>query len=158
MDIVIAAIGRMKQGPELELFNHYVDRLSGIGRSQGLSHVHVLESLESRRKNVTERKSEEMKALTVASKGMIIALDERGKSLSSVDFAKNIGRWRDDGAAALSFVIGGPDGLHPDMRRSCALTLSLSAMTFPHQMARLLLAEQLYRAFAILSGHPYHRE
>ncbi len=158
MDIIIAAIGRMKRGPEQELFNHYVDRLQGIGRNQGLTGVHIHETAESRRKNVTERKAEEMSALTSAGKGLFIALDETGKSLTSSAFASKIGHWRDDGAPALSFILGGPDGLDPAFRRSCALTLSLGAMTFPHQIARVLVAEQLYRSFAILSGHPYHRE
>ncbi len=158
MDIVIAAIGRMKRGPELELLNHYATRLKGIGRGQGLTAVHITESLESRRKTSAERKAEEMAALSAAGKGLIIALDERGKSLTSPALAARIGQWRDDGAPALSFLIGGPDGLHPDLRRSADFTLSMSAMTFPHQIARLLLAEQLYRSFAILAGHPYHRD
>lgn len=158
MDIIIAAIGRMKRGPELELLEHYTERLRGIGRGQGVSGVHLHETPESRRKSVAERKAEEMAALTGAGKGLLIALDEGGKAMSSRDFARQIGRWRDEGAPALSFLIGGPDGLDRAIRQQCALTLSLGAMTFPHQIARVLLAEQLYRAFAILANHPYHRE
>ncbi len=78
--------------------------------------------------------------------------------MASEDFAHRIARWRDDGKQALSFVIGGADGLDPALLKSADLTLSFSPLTWPHQMVRIMLAEQLYRATTILSGHPYHRE
>ena len=85
-----------------------------------------------------------------------VALDERGRDLSSAAFAEQLGRWRDRGESP-AFVIGGPDGLTDEFRRGAGLLLRLSSMTLPHALARLLLVEQLYRAWSILSGHPYHR-
>jgi 23S rRNA (pseudouridine1915-N3)-methyltransferase len=87
----------------------------------------------------------------------LIALDERGKSTGSEDFARKLARFRDDGAPATAFLIGGADGLDETLRKQADLTLSFGAATFPHQIVRILLAEQIYRAITILSGHPYHR-
>lgn len=85
-----------------------------------------------------------------------VALDERGRDLTSTAFAGQLGRWRDGGESP-AFVIGGPDGLTDEFRRGAQLTLRLSSMTLPHALARLLLVEQLYRAWSILNRHPYHR-
>ena len=89
--------------------------------------------------------------------GIAVALDERGKSITSEALANQIGRWRDDGRPAVSFVIGGADGLDPAFVQSADLVLSFSPMVWPHQLVRIMLAEQLYRTTTILSGHPYHR-
>lgn len=88
--------------------------------------------------------------------GVTVALDERGRDLSSAAFAEQLGRWRDAGDSP-AFVIGGPDGLTDEFRRGAQLLLRLSSMTLPHALARLLLVEQLYRAWSILNRHPYHR-
>lgn len=96
-------------------------------------------------------------AALLPDKATIIALDERGKNLDSRAFAGQLGRWRDDAVSAAVFLIGGPDGLSPDLRRKAALTIAFGAATWPHQMVRVMLLEQLYRAATILSGHPYHR-
>jgi 23S rRNA (pseudouridine1915-N3)-methyltransferase len=88
----------------------------------------------------------------------VVSLDERGKGIGSEDFARRLSRWRDDGKQAVSFVIGGADGLDPAFVAVADLTLGFSVMTWPHQLVRIMLAEQLYRATTILSGHPYHRE
>jgi len=88
--------------------------------------------------------------------GVVVALDERGRDLTSAGFAEQLGRWRDHGDSP-AFVIGGPDGLTDEFRRSARMLLRLSSMTLPHALARLLLVEQLYRAWSILSRHPYHR-
>jgi 23S rRNA (pseudouridine1915-N3)-methyltransferase len=87
---------------------------------------------------------------------LAVALDERGRDLTSAAFAEQLGRWRDRGESP-AFLIGGPDGLSEELRRGAQLVLRLSSMTLPHALARLLLVEQLYRAWSILSGHPYHR-
>jgi 23S rRNA (pseudouridine1915-N3)-methyltransferase len=87
---------------------------------------------------------------------VVVALDERGKDWSTAQFAESIGRWR-DAAESVSFVIGGPDGLDPDLKRSARVQMRLSSLTLPHALARVLLAEQLYRAWSLLAGHPYHR-
>ena len=150
----------MKQGPERDLVARYLDRAVATGRSLGLSGFAVAELTESRAGSAAARKAEEARVIgqLLPDPGIVIALDERGKSLGSEAFAARLGRWRDDGRAALSFVIGGADGLDPAFVASADLTLSFSPLTWPHQLVRIMLAEQLYRATTILSGHPYHRE
>ena len=88
---------------------------------------------------------------------MLIALDERGRGLTSEAFAAEIGKARDAGAPAFALARGGPDGHDETLRAAARMTLAFGAMTWPHQLARILAAEQLYRAVTILSGHPYHR-
>jgi 23S rRNA (pseudouridine1915-N3)-methyltransferase len=85
-----------------------------------------------------------------------IALDERGRSASTEELARRLEGWRQAGSD-VAFLIGGADGLDIELKRSAQLMLSLSAMTLPHQLVRVLLAEQLYRAASLLQGHPYHR-
>ena len=159
MRVTIAAVGRMKQGPERELVARYLERAVASGRPLGLSGFEVTELTESRASSSPARKADEAKALRAAlPDGIVVALDERGKTLGSEAFANQIARWRDDGRPAVSFVIGGADGLEPDFVKGADLTLSFSPLTWPHQLVRIMLAEQLYRTTAILSGHPYHRE
>lgn len=159
MRIAIAAIGRMKQGPERELVARYLERAAVTGRPLALTGFEVAESAESRAQTVPERRAEEARALRAAlPDGVVVALDEHGKSLSSQAFAARLAGWRDDGRPAASFLIGGPDGLDPDLLRRADLMLSFSPLTWPHQLVRIMLAEQLYRTTTILAGHPYHRE
>ncbi|MFY8032096.1 MAG: 23S rRNA (pseudouridine(1915)-N(3))-methyltransferase RlmH [Devosia sp.] len=159
MKIHVAAVGRMKQGPERELVARYLDRAVLSGKPLALTGFEVTELTESRSTSAPSRKADEAKALRAAlPEGIIVALDERGKTIGSEAFANQLGRWRDDGRPAASFVIGGADGLDPDFVRAADLTLSFSPLTWPHQLVRIMLAEQLYRATTILSGHPYHRE
>jgi 23S rRNA (pseudouridine1915-N3)-methyltransferase len=87
----------------------------------------------------------------------LVALDERGKSLTTLQLASWLGERQQDGRN-LTFVIGGPDGLGPQLLARAALRWSLSSLTFPHAMVRVILAEQLYRAHSVLQNHPYHRE
>ena len=105
-------------------------------------------------KNKTE---EERRFLERVGDDYVVALDEHGKSLTTVDLAKWLSQRQQDGRN-LSFVIGGPDGLGPEILKKAALRWSLSALTFPHAMVRVILAEQLYRAHSVLQNHPYHRE
>ncbi|HEY0853738.1 MAG TPA: 23S rRNA (pseudouridine(1915)-N(3))-methyltransferase RlmH [Devosia sp.] len=159
MRIAIAAVGRMKQGPERELVGRYLDRAVLSGRPLGLTGFETIELTESRASSSPARKADEAKALRAAlPEGIVVALDERGKTQGSEAFANQLARWRDDGRPAVSFVIGGADGLDPDFVKAADLTLSFSPLTWPHQLVRIMLAEQLYRATTILSGHPYHRE
>jgi 23S rRNA (pseudouridine1915-N3)-methyltransferase len=156
--IAIAAVGRMKNGPERELVARYLERAQGSGKPLALTGFEVSELNESRAGSAAARKAEEAKAIrAVLPDGMLVMLDERGKSVSSDAFANQLGRWRDDGRTAVSFVIGGADGIDPDYVRSADLVLSFSPMVWPHQLVRIMLAEQLYRATTILAGHPYHR-
>lgn len=150
----------MKQGPERELVSRYLDRATAAGKPLGFSGFAVSELPESRAASPATRKTDEAKALgaLLPERGIVIALDERGKSQGSEDFAQRLRRWRDDGKEAVSFVIGGADGLAPAFVATADLTLSFSPLTWPHQLVRIMLAEQLYRTTTILSGHPYHRE
>lgn len=158
MRIAVAAIGRMKAGPERELVARYLDRAAGGGKPLALAGFDVIELPESRASSPANRKADEAKALRAAlPDGIVVALDERGKSVTSEALAKQIGRWRDDGRPAVSFIIGGADGLDPAFVQSADLVLSFSPMVWPHQLVRIMLAEQLYRTTTILSGHPYHR-
>ena len=159
MKIVIAAIGRLKAGPESELFERYFDLAGKAGRRLGLT-FDFREFAESRAGDTATRKHLEAGALAAAAPtgAGLAALDERGKLLDSRAFASDLARRRDDGTEALTFVIGGADGLDPALVARANLHLSLGAMTWPHQLVRIMLAEQLYRAVTILSGHPYHRD
>lgn len=160
MRITILAVGRMKQGPERELVARYLDRCIGTGKSLGLTGFGVTELNESRAGSAAARKTEEAKDLAqeLPAGGVVVALDERGRSIGSDDFAQRIVRWRDDGKQTVSFVIGGADGLETGFSSAADLALSFSPLTWPHQLVRIMLAEQLYRATTILNGHPYHRE
>jgi 23S rRNA (pseudouridine1915-N3)-methyltransferase len=150
----------MKQGPERELVARYLDRAVATGKPLGLTGFAVTELTESRASSSAARKTEEARALHEHVPGHrgLITLDERGTVMGSEDFAKKLGRWRDDGTESVSFVIGGADGLDPAFVKEAKLSLSFSPLTWPHQLVRIMLAEQLYRATTILSGHPYHRE
>lgn len=158
MRIAIAAIGRMKNGPERELVARYLERAGASGKPLALTGFDVTEISESRAGSAAARKAEEAKALRAAlPEGITVMLDERGKGLNSEAFASQIERWRDDGRPAVGFVIGGADGIDPDFVRDADLVVSLSPMVWPHQLVRIMLAEQLYRTTTILAGHPYHR-
>ncbi len=160
MRITVLAVGRMKQGPERELVARYLDRAVAGGKALGLTGFTTTELPESRAGSASARKAEEARAIRgqLPDNGITIVLDERGKTLSSDEFAKRLARWRDDGKQAVTLVIGGADGLDPAFVADADLTLSFSPLTWPHQLVRIMLAEQLYRATTILSGHPYHRE
>jgi 23S rRNA (pseudouridine1915-N3)-methyltransferase len=159
MRISLFAVGRLKTGPEKELASRYLDRFAKAGPAVGLELARVLEIGESRASNPETRKKDEGSALEKAlpEGAVLVLLDERGKALDSEAFAAALGRYRDGGKRDLMIAIGGADGLDPDLRGRADLVLNLGSMTWPHQLVRILIAEQLYRAVTILSGHPYHR-
>lgn len=160
MRVQLYAVGRMKAGPERELAARYLDRFAKAAPQLGLEFGGVIEAPESRAREADQRKREEAAKLaeTIDPATALILLDERGKSLSSADFAKMIAKHRDGGARAMTFAIGGADGHAEELRQRAQMVISFGVMTFPHQIMRILAAEQLYRAATILSGHPYHRE
>ena len=159
MRLIIAAVGRLKDGPERALFEKYRDRFEPLAKRLGLAPVTWHEIGESRSADAGKRREEEGAALLklVRDAEVVIALDERGKQLTSEAFAKTLATSRDGGAKAVGIIIGGPDGLSDAVRDAARLQVALGAMTLPHQLVRILLAEQLYRAATILSRHPYHR-
>jgi 23S rRNA (pseudouridine1915-N3)-methyltransferase len=159
MRLAVIAIGRLKQGPERDLAERYRERFDDIGRKLGFRGLEIHELPESRARDAPTRIAEEAAGIAalIPDKSALVALDERGKSLDSAGFAGQLGRWRDESVPNTIFIIGGADGLLPDLRRKAKLCLSFGAATWPHQMVRVMLLEQIYRAATILAGHPYHR-
>ena len=159
MRLVVISIGRLKQGPKRELAERYRERFDDIGRKLGFRGLEIHEISESRARDAATRMAEEAAAISalVPQKYALVALDEHGKSIDSARFARQLGRFRDEGAENTIFTIGGADGLSPDLRRKAKMTIAFGAATWPHQMVRVMLLEQIYRAATILAGHPYHR-
>ncbi len=159
MEVTILAVGRLKSGPERELAARYLERARKAGRGPGFRGFDVQEFAESRSSRAAERILQEQDTLMAAlSKGgRIVCLDERGELPDSTGFAAELSRDADAAIARTSFVIGGPDGLGETLLARADRRLSFGRVTWPHQIIRILLAEQLYRAMTILSGHPYHR-
>jgi 23S rRNA (pseudouridine1915-N3)-methyltransferase len=154
MKISIVAIGRLPRSPEVELVKLYVERATNAGRSLGLGPVEVVE-VEARKPG----KAAEAEALRPhLIDAHVIACDERGAARPSRAFAEEIGVLRDRGARRLVFLIGGADGLDPALVAQAASKLAFGPQTWPHAMARAMLAEQVYRAVSILAGSPYHRD
>lgn len=159
MRIGLFAVGRLKAGPEKDLAARYLDRLAKAGPAVGLEFSRVIEIAESRAGSAEARKREEGEALVAAlpANAVLVLLDERGKTPDSQSFAEEIGRFRDQGKRDMLVAIGGADGLDQSLAARADLVISFGRMTWPHQLVRILAAEQLYRAVTILSGHPYHR-
>lgn len=159
MRILLTAVGRLKAGPERDLSARYIARAGRAARGVGLTGVDVREVEESRARRPSDRKAEEAKATraVVPAGARLVLLDENGRSLTSAAFAREIGESRNSGLPALVVAIGGPDGHDRGLFAEAALTLSFGSMTWPHQLVRIMAAEQIYRAITILSGYPYHR-
>ena len=159
MRVAVIAVGRLKQGPERELADRYHERFDEVGRKLGFRELVIHEISESRARDAATRMAEEAAAISthIPEKSILVALDERGQNLDSTVFARNLAHWRDEGSAHTIFVIGGADGLSPELRRKAKLAIAFGSATWPHQMVRVMLLEQLYRAATILAGHPYHR-
>jgi 23S rRNA (pseudouridine1915-N3)-methyltransferase len=158
MRLLLVSVGRTKAGPERDLVERYLERAAAAGRGLGLSVEHR-EIDESRARRPQDRKREEAKAIRalLGTAGRRIACDESGKNLTSAEFAADLGRSRDQSVAFVGLIVGGPDGLDPDLRAEANLVLAFGAMTWPRQLVRIMAAEQIYRALTILAGHPYHR-
>ncbi|MBB3770868.1 23S rRNA (pseudouridine1915-N3)-methyltransferase [Angulomicrobium tetraedrale] len=159
MRLMIVAVGRLKAGPERELCARYVDRTGKSGRALGLSGPDMHETPESAARRPEDRMSEEGAALIAAlpEAATVIALDPRGREATSEEIAADIAALRDRGVRALAFLIGGADGLSDAARARADRLIAFGRATFPHQLVRVMMAEQLYRATTILSGHPYHK-
>ena len=159
MRIVVAAVGRMKQGPERDLAERFRKRAAASGRNAGLQDFDIIEIKESRAGDAQRRMLEESIAIAnvIPEHAVAVLLDERGESLSSASFAGNLHTWRAAGRPAAVFIIGGADGVAPGLRAKASRVIAFGAATWPHQLVRVMLLEQIYRAVTILSGHPYHR-
>ena len=151
MRILIAAVGKAKAGPEQDLFRQYCRRLTPPP---------ILKEVEEKRPLAgpqLKAREAELLLAAVPDGARVVALDERGRDLASMEFAATLRDWRDGGAQDVAFLIGGADGHGDAVRERANLLLCLGRMTWPHMLVRALLAEQLWRAHSILTGHPYHR-
>ncbi len=148
-------MGRLRSGPERDLIDDYLKRFDRTGRALGLGPAELFE--------VEDKKGGGMRAeaplleKAIGQNALICTLDERGKLMTSPDFAQMLAGWRDQGRGNVSFVIGGADGIDPNLRAKADASLSFGKMVWPHMLARVMLCEQLYRGASILAGSPYHR-
>jgi 23S rRNA (pseudouridine1915-N3)-methyltransferase len=159
MRLALIAVGKLKAGPERDLFNRYFKRLGDLARPLGFQSVFLSEIDEGRSPRAADRQAEEARAILAAlPKGAkVVLLDERGAAQTSAQFAAGIVKARDASIPAYAIVMGGADGLAQNLRDDADKIISFGAMTWPHQLARVMAAEQLYRALSIMAGHPYHR-
>lgn len=159
MEIAVVAVGRVRAGPESELCARYLDRARTTGRALGFRGFGVVEIPESRASRAADRVSDEEGRLLagLGPGSSVVCLDPRGDQLDSEAFAHMLGRTADSAIPRTTFIIGGPDGLGNGIIRRADRVVAFGRVTWPHQLARILLAEQVYRSMTILSGHPYHR-
>ena len=159
MRITVAAVGRGRAAPEQALCDLFLERARALGPKLGISKLDFLVTDVSRSASLDARLDEEAAKLAqrLPTPSHRIALDEAGGALSSEAFAKHLAALRDGGCRDLVFLIGGPDGIAPALRQAAQERLAFGPQTWPHLMVRAMLAEQIYRALAILSRHPYHR-
>jgi 23S rRNA (pseudouridine1915-N3)-methyltransferase len=151
MRLTIAAVGRSRPGPLRDLFDDYA------GRSAWPLVLREVEARKALSGAALKREEAALLLAAVPAGAAVVALDERGRDLDSAGFARLLSRWRDEGRAEAAFLIGGADGHEDAVRDRADLLLSFGRLTWPHMLARTMLAEQIYRAQTILSGHPYHR-
>lgn len=151
----LCAVGRLRGGPERDLIADYTQRFDRTGRALSLGPLieHEVED----KKNAGMAAEAELLARAVPQGAVLVTLDERGRLMTSPEFAAQLARWRDGGRQDVAFVIGGADGIDPSLRAKADFSISFGAMVWPHMLVRVMLAEQLYRAANILSGGPYHR-
>jgi 23S rRNA (pseudouridine1915-N3)-methyltransferase len=151
MQVIIAAVGRDRSGPTRDLFEEYCRRSAWP--------IRMVEIAPRTSQPIERRLREEADRLLqpVPRDAVLVALDESGSELDSVGFAQRIATWQEQGHSTLVFAIGGADGLAKEVLERAETVLALGRMTWPHRLVRVMLAEQIYRASTILSGHPYHR-
>ncbi len=154
MRIDIVAVGRLRPGPEASLIDDYLDRFAKTGRALGLPPAKLTEVEDKRSQGMAAEAALITRAIPEGA--ALIMLDERGRTLTSPEFAAQIGGWRDQ-ARDICLVIGGADGIDPALRARADLAISFGKMVWPHMLVRVMLSEQLYRAATILAGSPYHR-
>jgi 23S rRNA (pseudouridine1915-N3)-methyltransferase len=149
--LMLACVGRAARGPERDLYEHYARRIRWPLTLREVEEKRPLPAAQM------VKREGELLLQAVPAKAVLVALDRRGQGLSSEAFADRLARWRDQSEADLAFLIGGAEGHGEALLRKSSLVLSFGAMTWPHLLARALLAEQIYRAQQLIAGHPYHR-
>ena len=155
MRVHVCAVGRLRTGPERALIDDYITRFDRTGRALGLGPL-IVSEVEDRKGGGMEAEAALLER-AVPRGAVVVALDERGQVMGSPEFAERLAGWRDAGRGDVAFLIGGADGLAPGLRTRADAALSFGRMVWPHMLARVMLAEQLYRAASILAGSPYHR-
>lgn len=155
MRVHLCVVGRLRAGPELDLLTDYLTRFDRTGRALGLGPAKVIEVED--KKGGGKPAEAALLRKSLPSGTLICCLDERGKVMSSPEFAKTLAKRRDQGAQDIAFVIGGADGIDPGLVAEADMVLSFGQMVWPHMLARVMLTEQLYRAASILANGPYHR-
>lgn len=155
MRVHLCAVGRLRAGPERSLVDDYLRRFERAGQALGLGPAVEHEVAERRGGGVAEEAA--LLARACPAGALRVVLDERGTALDSPGFARRLAGWAEDGARDVAFLVGGADGLAPDLRDGADFALSLGPMVWPHLLVRVMLAEQLYRAASILARSPYHR-
>jgi len=155
MRVHLCVVGRLRGGPEREILDDYLTRFDRTGRALGLGPAQVIE-VEDKKGRGMEAEARLLRS-AIPNGSFLVTLDERGKLLTSPDFSQKLGDWRDNGRQDIAFVIGGADGIAPDLRAEADFSLSFGKMVWPHMLVRVMLAEQLYRAASIQANSPYHR-
>ena len=155
MRVAILAVGRIKSGPEATLITDYLTRFDRTGRTLGLGPADLREVED--KKGIGQSAESDLLTAAIPEGSFVITLDERGKALTSPELSNTLCTCRDDGARSVTFLIGGADGLSKDLRARADMSISFGRMVWPHMLARVMLAEQLYRAATIAAGTPYHR-
>lgn len=155
MRVQICAVGRLRANPELDLIKTYIARFDATGRQLGLGPCTVSEVEDKKNSGMSGEAALLTKATTQGA--VTCTLDERGRTLTSPEFAQMLAKLRDQGQSNLTFLIGGADGLDPTLRTNADFSVSFGKMVWPHMLARVMLTEQLYRAASILANKPYHR-
>lgn len=156
MRIVIAAVGRLRSGPEIDLVRDYVARANAAGKHLALAPVDHVE-VEGKPPGDQRREAAALLAAT-PEKSKIVLLDEHGESWTSRQFAETLARWRDDGVGCVTFWIGGADGAAQALKDQADVKIAYGRQTWPHKLVRAMLSEQIYRAVMILGSTPYHRD
>ena len=155
MRVTICVVGRLRAGPERDLIDDYLTRFDRTGRALGLGPASVIE-VEDKKGGGSAAEALLLRK-AIPDGAFLMTMDERGRVMSSPEFANKLAGWRDNSQRDLAIVIGGADGIAPDLRAEADFSLSFGKMVWPHMLARVMLTEQLYRAANILSGGPYHR-
>jgi len=159
MRIIVIAVGRLKQGPERELSEDYRRRVRAVGQRLSVRDIEIVEIRESRADDAERRKIEESIAVAnvIPAGATTVILDRHGANLDSASLAALLQKWRAEDRPAICFIVGAADGLAASLFERAQLRLAFGAATWPHQLVRIMLLEQLYRAASIIAGHPYHR-
>ncbi len=155
MRVTLCVVGRLRAGPERDLIDDYLTRFDRTGRALGLGPASVIE-VEDKKGGGSVAEAVLLRK-AIPDGAFLVTMDERGRVMTSPEFANKLAGWRDNSQRDLAIVIGGADGITPDLRADADFSLSFGKMVWPHMLARVMLTEQLYRAANILSGGPYHR-